>query len=411
MSGLVGLAFTSPSIAVMVINRSVFRAHLYQNRPDDLHAFLQDSDDRLPIVIVDGVSSLRRLSTVQGVHCFLVNDDPLAIQEVAPDALLDAEFDPLFSGFNKKNITPEDLNQALSSPCAFSPEDSTDSKVNSLGENITFREVLSNVTQGRELGDDFVKNVCLYLVGALHRKSWVSRVQKPALALGVPVEKLAELEKFIETTHSAEMLWRAYFNHVEAGVPVEDCVAQTESDFEDLSLLISSLGTEKQKWVKNPKDKPLVVKKKRRVRKLNKSVLQGTSMTIAHNQGVPPGHFDLLSTLSRIDESTGSTKFSRAASAFICKLVDAKVLGQAKRRALSSGASADDVDAVLAFVKEDPVVEPLWKSFCYTSYYPGVAPLDAARKFDVPAAYLSTVLSYKPLALVFEWASWPEELE
>lgn len=407
MPSLVGLAFTSPSIAVMVINRSMFRVHLYHNSPEDLHSFLQEADDRLPVVLVDGISALKRLSSVDGVHSFLVTDDPLALSQIEGVVLLDAESDPMFSGHKKKNITPEELNSALlSSPPSFRLP-ASDSALDDLGDDISFREVLSTVSYDKELGDEFLKNVCSYLVGIIHRKSWVSRVQKPALAMGVPVERLAELEKFIETTHSSEMLWRAFFSHVEASVPLQDAANQFGARIDDLEFIVSVLGTEKPKWVKYPKDKPLVIKTKRRVRKLKGNTIQGTSMNISA-PSLPPDSVDLMSVLSRIDEQTGSTTFSRVASAFICRLVESKSFRSASKKALAAGASPDDLDLVSSFALSDSLV---WKAFCYHSYYIGVSPQDSARKFGVPVQHLSALLSYKPLAYVFEWSSWPDDLE
>ncbi len=422
MTNLVGLAFTSPPIAVMVIDRTRFRVHFYQNKPSELHAFLQEADERLPVVLVDSAADLMRISDVEGVHSFILSEDPRVLSEINGVNLLDAEPDPKYAGFRKVMIRPETLNAALLKRGSFSFTPQALEAMASLRDDVTLRELVQTVVADRDLSDeDFVSNICLYAVGALQKRSWVSRVQKPALNAGISVERMAELEKFIETSPSAEMLWRAYFEHAEGGVPLKDAAAQFEADEQDLGFLVSHIGAKKGlKYVRDPREKPLVFKKKRKVRRLKKMVPQGSSMTISGIAGeelekemakLDDSGFDLDGVLSKIDKSTGSTDFSRIACAYLCGLVDGKVFGGARRQSVNQGAVKKDVVAVSRFIREDPTSQAIWKAFCYYSYYVGVTPAEAAAKFDASLPQLQTVLKYKPMAFVFDYAKWPEELE
>lgn len=420
MTNLVGLAFTSPAIAVMVIDRSRFRVHFYQNRPSELHAFLQEADERLPVVLVDSASDLMRIADVEGIHSFLLSEDPRVLSEINGVTLLDAEPDPKYSGFRKVMIRPETLNAALIKKSSFSFTQESLDAMASLRDDVTLREMIQTVVADKTLADeDFLSNVCLYAVGVLQKRSWVSRVQKPALAAGISVERMAELEKFIETAPSAEMLWRAYFEHAEGGVPLKDAVAQFEADEKDLEFLVSHLGAKKGlKYVRDPREKPLVFKKKRKVRKLKKLPPQGSSMNTSSAAAettemtkLDDSGFDLDAVLSKIDKSTGTTDFSRVACAYLCGLVDGKRFGGARRQAVNQGASKKDIVSVSRYIKEDTSSEAVWKAFCYYSYYVGVTPADAAAKFGTSLPQLQTTLKYKPMAFVFDFVKWPEGME
>lgn len=424
MTTLVGLAFTSPAIAVMVIDRSRFRVHFYQNKPSELHSFLQEADERLPVVLVDSVQDLRRIVDVEGVHAFLLSEDPRVLSEITGITLLDAEPDPKYSGFRKIMIRPEVLNAALFKTGTFSFTPESSEAMSALREDVTLRELIQTVVADKEPPDsDFVANVCFYTVGLLQKRSWISRVQKPALAHGISVERMAELEKFVESAPSAEMLWRAYYDHVEKGVPIKDVVSQFEADEKDLEFVISHIGAtfgQARKFFRDPKDKPLVLRKKRKLKKLKKLSPQGGSMTPTGIDSdvmekemakLDSSGFNLDAVLSKIDKSTGSTDFSRVACAYLCGLVDGNVFGGAKRQSVNHGAVKKDVVAVSRFIKEDPAGDLLWKAFCYCSYYVGVTPADASTKFNTSLPQLQTILKYKPMAFVFEFARWPDELE
>jgi hypothetical protein len=422
MTNLVGLAFTSPAIAVMVIDRSRFRVHFYQNKPSELHAFLQEADERLPVVLVDSAQDLMRIKDVDGIHSFLLSDDPRVLAEINGVTLLDAEQDPKYSGFKKVMIRPETLNAALLKTGSFSFTQAALDAMSSLRDDVTLRELVQSVVGDKSpMDEDFLPNICLYAVGALQKRSWISRVQKPALSAGISVERMAELEKFIETAPSAEMLWRAYFDHAEGGVSAKDAATAFEADEKDLEFLISHIGAKKGlKYVRDPREKPLVFKKKRKVRKLQKLPPQGSSMTTSsiapevmekEMAKLDDSGFDLDAVLAKIDKSTGSTDFSRNACAYLCGLIDGKAFGGARRQSVNHGASKKDVVAVSRYIKEDPASQNIWKAFCYYAYYVGVTPADAATKFNASLPQLQTILKYKPMAFVFEFARWPEELE
>ena len=426
MATLVGLAFTSPAIAVMVIDRTRFRVHFYQNKPSELHAFLQEADDRLPVVLLESVNDLQRVQAVEGIHAFLLSDDPRVLADIQGAIVLDAEPDDKFSGFKKIMIRPDTLNAALLRTETFVLPVDPSAPMSALRDEISFRELLQSVVADRDMDKDFLSNICLYLVGALPKRTWVSRVQKPGLAAGIPVERMAELEKYIETAPSAEMLWRAYYDHAESGVPLHSAALQFEADAKDLDYLISQIGAKKGlKYSRDPRDKPLVMQKKRKVRKLKRLVPQGSSMNpsgtsvktmekqmtkTAVPKVFPTSSFDLEAVLGRIDQAMGGTDFSRTACGYLCGLVDEERFSASRKLAVKNGAEKSDLVAVSQYAKRDTEAASIWKAYCYYSYYVGVTPAEAADKFETPVAQLQTVLKYKPMAFVFEYVKWPEEL-
>lgn len=401
MTSLVGLAFTSPAVAVMVIDRLKFRVHFYQQKPDDLYAFVQDEDERLPVVLLSDVNDFYRVSQVEGVHTFLLSEDPRVLDEIPGCNLLDAKSDPKYPGYQKVMITPEDLNSALLSDAPFEVPEEILSSLSELGDDISFRELLQATIGDLDLGEDFIPNVCKYLVGQLQRRSWESRVQKHSLALGLSVERMAELERFLDTASNVEMLWRSYYAHVEDEVPLQDVVSQFQSNRKDLDFLISVLGTEKpSKWVKNPKDKPYVVKKKRKTRKLSKLAPTPSSMTgsVERRTMTKTAVFDLSGVLAGIDKECHD--FSRASCAYLCGFIDGKAFASYKKSAAKAGISKEILTQIASFIRKD---DDIWKAYCWYVYYLGTSLEEASTMFDVPLVYLETVDRYKPLSFVFDF--------
>lgn len=424
MTTLVGLAFTSPSIAVMVIERSVFRVHYYQGKPDELHAFLQEQDKRKPIVVLTAVNELWRLRDVKKIHGFLLCEDPEILFKINGCNVLDAVSDTEYGGYKQQKIRPEQLNAALVPAGTFQVDEAVLGTLRRLSSDISLRELYQTVTTGKDPDSDFRANVCWYLVGAMQKKSWVSRVQKVALSAGVPVDKIAELERFIETAPSAEMLWRAYYDHAENGVPFEDAVAQFEADAEDLQFIVDAIGVTKgHHYYRNPHERPMVFRPKRKkVKTLKKTLppLSGSSVlpvvlsadtlaTETANMSRDTG-FDLQALLDRFDTSTGNSNFSRVLCAYLCGLVDSSVFVSARESALADGASKKDISQFIKFMRNDTEADGIWKAYCYYSFYVGVTAGDAASKYGISLAKLDTVLKYKPMAYVFDFVMWPDEL-
>ena len=414
MANLVGLAFTSPAIAVMVIDRTKFRVHFYQNKPSELHSFLQEQDERLPVVLLDSVLDLQRIHQVEGIHSFLLSDDPRVIAEIPGANLLDATPDDKFSGFKKIMITADDINSALLASTAFTLPEDPASPLASLRDEISFCELLQSVVADRKMDPEFIPSVCSYLAGTLPKRSWVSKVQKPGLAIGIPIERMAELEKYIETAPSAEMLWRSYFDHVESGISLESVVSQFESNLKDLEFIISHVGAEKgQKFARDPRDKPLVMQKKRKVRKLQRLVPQGSSMTpitVKKTSMTDTASFDLKALLEKFDSVTASYDFSRVVCARLCGFVDADKFKAARKAALAASVSKADMAQLNQYLSDAEGVSNVWKAYCFYSYYVGVSPTSASEKFNVPLANLQTIIKYKPMAFVFSYDTWPSEL-
>ena len=435
MPNLVGLAFTSPQIAIMVCDRAQFRVHYYQNRPNELHSFLQETDTRLPVVIVKSVSDLNRIKDVDGIHAMLLFDDPEVMAQIDGIRILDAETDPEYAGYKKKVASASTLNSSLLKRGDFRLNPAALSSLAVLSADISFGTLLKTVIGTIDLPDDFIEHVCLYAVGALQRRSWVSRVQKTGLAAGISVEKMAELEKFIEQSPPCERLWRAFYDHKEDGVPITDLVEQFGAHEEDLRFLVAALcGKEGLHYYKNPRTSPVVVKKARKKRKLTPSQeatrdekrrggpSMGTSVdtdmledAMEDVDRMEDSGFDLVGSLSAIDEATSAGEvpyaFSRMACARLCGLVKATRYNAACKQAVSDGADKKSVAAVRDYIKEDGEAKSLWKAYCRSAYFIGVSISDAASEFEAPEHKLKAIMAYKPMAYVFEFASWPNQLE
>lgn len=437
MTNLIGLAFTSPQIAIMVTDREQFRVHYYQNRPHELHAFLQEKDDRLPVVILKSVHDLGRVKSVKGVHAMMLFDDPETMAKIDGINILDAVPDSEFSGYRKRVVPREKLNEALSKEGKFTFDPKALGAVKALSSDITFRELVQTTVGKHEVPEDFLENVCLYLLGAMQKKSWVARVQKKGLSAGIPVEKMAELEKFIEQAPAGERLWRALYEVYEGGVSAQDAADQLEADEDDINFVSKLLGKrEGLRYSRNPRDKPMVVKKPRKKRltagqKATKKERQKGGRSIStkkssvdkkklakaqkENEEMTTTGFDLVETLKRIDDATKSGDipyaFSRMACARLCGLVKARPYNAACKQAVADGADKQDVASVRSYIKDDPEAKALWLAYCQTAYFVEVSPEDAAKEAEVPATKLNAVTAYKPMAYVFEFVNWPKQLE
>lgn len=435
MPNLVGLAFTSPQIAIMVCDRARFRVHFYQNRPNELHAFLQEQDARLPVVIVKSVHDLNRVKDVEGIHAMMLFDDPETMAKIEGIKILDAETDDEYAGYKKKVASSDKLNAALLKKGSFRLDAKAVSALRSLSKDITFRELVKTVIGKRKVPDNFLEYVCLYLAGTLQKKSWVARVQKPGLSAGISIEKMAELEKFIEQAPAGEMLWRAFYEVNEDGVSAHDAAEQLEANEEDLKFLVKVLGKrEGLHYYRNPRTKPLIVKKKRKRRKLTESQAatkkekQRGGPTIAsivdtkmlaealeETDRMKDEGFDLVGTLSAIDAATKAGEipyaFSRMACAKLCGLVKARQYNGACKQAILDGADKKDVASVREYIKEDEEAKGLWRAYCQAAYFVGVTQEKAAKEFKVPLRKLKAVMAYKPMAYLFEFVAWPKQLE
>lgn len=435
MPNLVGLAFTSPQIAIMVCDRKQFRVHYYQNRPNELHAFLQERDARLTVVIVKSVHDLNRVKDVEGIHAMMLFDDPETMAQIEGISILDAETDDEYAGYKKKVASSAKLNAALLQKGSFRLDAKAISALSSLSKDITFRELVKTVIGKKKVPENFLEHVCLYLAGALQKRSWVARVQKPGLSAGISIEKMAELEKFIEQAPAGEMLWRAFYDVNEDGVPVRDAADQLEANESDLEFLVKTLGKrEGLHYYRNPRTKPLIVKKKRKRRKLTESQAatkkekQRGGPTISSTvdteilaeamedmDRMKDEGFDLAGTLSTIDKVTKGGEvpyaFSRMACARMCGLVKARPYNGACKQAVLDGADKRDVASIREYIRENEEAKALWRAYCKASYFIGVTQAEAAKEFKVPPHKLKAVMAYKPMAYVFEFVMWPKQLE
>lgn len=436
MTNLVGLAFTSPQIAIMVLDRDRFRVHYYQNRPNELHAFLQERDKRRPVVLVKSVRDLNRVKDVDGIHAMMLFDDPETMAKIEGISILDAETDEEYAGYKKRVASAAQINAALLKKGSFRLDPKALEALGSLSNDISFQELVKSVIGKKEVPDEFLENVCLYLAGALQKKSWVARVQKPGLSAGISVERMAELEKFIEQSPTGEMLWRAFYEVNEDDVPLHDAAEQFEANEDDLKFLVDTLGKrEGLHYYRNPRTKPLVIKKKRKRRKLTESQAatkkekQRGGRTISsavdtkmleealeEMESMSDEGFDLVGILHKIDAATQDEEevpyaFSRMACARLGGLVKARPFNAACKQAVMDGADKKDVTEIRDFIRNDEEAKALWKAYCQAAYFVGVTVEEAAKEFDVPLPKLKAVMAYKPMAYLFEFVAWPKQLE
>jgi len=404
-TGLVGVSFTTPSVIVTVLDRDKFRAHLYHT-PSALHAFLQEEDVRLPIVILSSIRDLKKVEKVEGVHSFLLVEDPRALFEIEGAVVLDAEPEEKYTGYTKKMITPDELNDALWSTSPFSFTQAAIDALGELSSDISFHELVKLVIPYDGLPAAYETDICMYQVRALQRRSWVARVQKPGIKAGVPVENMAEIEKYIDTSPISYLLWRAYYDHAVNGLSVEDVVSQYEVSRNDVNYLVSVLGDSDLRYCKRPEDSPMVVRKHRKVRKLKPAGLKGTSM----KPKATTSDSKLRALLAPVEKHAG-LDFSRSLCAFLGGLLSKKDVSTACRDAVKQGASKADVKALLSWANTDEA-DALRLAYCHYTSHVGVTASAAAAAYSVPPADLKTVLHYKPLPFVCRSAfvRWPSSL-
>jgi len=415
MTTLVGIAYTAPEIAVMSLDRELFRAFVYEGRPGELHAFLQSTDDRHSVVLLRSISELVRVQNVAGVGAFLLFDEPSVMAEIEGINLIDSEKDGIV--FAKRQISVAELNAALLQPGEFTVPEDLRSSVQRLSQSISLVQLLDGIEPyEKDLPTEWYTTVCSYLAGQLQKRSWVARGQKPALSASVPVEKIAEIEKFIQDAPSGEMLWRAYYDHVENDVPVDDVCAQYECPAADLAYMVKRLGSKKgHKYYRSPMDKPMVIKKKRKVRKKkSKKATKEKAHTPskkAKTADEAPAH-PILAHVREVTQATKSHDFVRHVAARVVGLTSKRSFTFACKRAVKGGGSEDLVAAVQDFVESDTegLVGPVRAAFCHYSYHRGVKPKDAAEKYGASTWLFKLVLAAKPLAYVATWADWPEEV-
>jgi hypothetical protein len=249
MSKLVGLAFTSPGLAVCVIDREKYRVCYHdQSTAADFRLFLQQKDDRKPVVFV---TSARVLAEIQPmgegtVESYVLFSDPAILTEIKGIHLPDITGEAA-GGWTRVNITPDEFNAILDKGATetFEVTEKALTASGDLTKGITFKELVEAVEASyRELGKDstdMVLQACRYVTKLISKKTWVSSARKPALNAGISVKVLAELEKSIETDKAAEELWRAFYELATNGTDSQKILTNYAVTKDDIDLLVNKL--------------------------------------------------------------------------------------------------------------------------------------------------------------------------
>jgi hypothetical protein len=250
MAKLIGLAFTSPGVAVITVDREKYRVFYHdRSTASDFRIFLQQKDGRKPVVFLKSVRDLPELQKMgEGeVESFVLFEDPSVLCQIEGTKLPDVTGDATI-GWTKRIVTPEEFNSLLSNDEkeTFTVTEKALAVNGELTKGITFKELIQAVTASyKELqtdSKDFVIAACKYITKQINKKAWVSSARKPALAVGVNVKVLAELEKAIETDKASEELWRAFYGFVVNSEDRAKIITSYAINQDDFEFIVANLN-------------------------------------------------------------------------------------------------------------------------------------------------------------------------
>lgn len=250
---LIGLAFTSPGVAFIAIDRSKYRVYYHeQSSLTDFRLFLSNKDDRKPVVFVNSVRDLVDLDKVteDKVENFVLFEDPKVLFNIEGAILPDFRKDPVLD-WVKITITQDYFNKLLEAPsenCSFNVTDKALVSSNLNTAPITFFELVQAVEACyADKGVDsstFTTAACKYVTKLISKKAWVSLGRKPALAAGIPIKAIAEVEKSIETSKLADEIWRAFYEYTTSNVSLSELSVKYVVTLQDLDFIVKTLKAE-----------------------------------------------------------------------------------------------------------------------------------------------------------------------
>jgi hypothetical protein len=91
---------------------------------------------------------------------------------------------------------------------------------------------------------EFSTWACKYVTKLINKKTWVASARKPALALGIPIKTLAELEKSIETSKTSDEIWRAFYDFSANGISIEEAINKYAVAKDDMEFIVNKLQAE-----------------------------------------------------------------------------------------------------------------------------------------------------------------------
>lgn len=254
MASLTGLAYTSPAVAVLAIDHKLYKVHIYQSgQLAALHLFLQSADSRKSIVFVTSISDLAYIREEENIWGIVLFEDVEAMQKITGITIIDGVENS--AQWNRRQVSPIELNNVLSrqDTTKFDITEDALEFASKLTTPITFRELLCGILQKlSELGKEheqliFRESTCKYIVGLATKRQWSTKVLKPILALGIDVNSLVELEKWLDTTVAAKALKKSYNRIVESACSADKAAAEFKADVTDLNYIIEVIGVQKRK--------------------------------------------------------------------------------------------------------------------------------------------------------------------
>lgn len=259
----IGLAFTSFTAVLPAIDKEKFRTVLYQGALEELKQTAELEKDRKLVVIVRNLQSLRPVLGVPGVDGIIFFEDPNVLGQVKGLHTIDCDTDGGSHGWRKINFNASQLNALLSQTSDIALE--FDDRV--------VKDVESKLAAPAGLVDILTKmliplptfersqvetHACLYIAGMLHKRSWKPRIATFVSQHSETLEPFIEFERFAKKSDEAKMLWRAWYDHVEQDMSLDDASAKYKASKPDLEYMLSVIkpGKGSNKYYYNPQDTP-----------------------------------------------------------------------------------------------------------------------------------------------------------
>lgn len=260
---LLGLAYTVPSVAVLAINRDACRVYLYEpGALNSLKLFLQQEDRRTSVVLVRTLNELRSiLQSGLDVGTVILFETFKVMSLIEGIYILDSK------DGERVFVRPGDLHISIQGDSRPVSIDKAWHVARNLENEINFRDLVRVVTTVK----DFDKIVCQYLVGLINKKAWVDLARKPALAAGVTIEALAELERYVDTSKGADLLWRSFHMFTAQNLPLATIVDVHSVDKYDFEYICEILAVEQGQKLDFAAPPPVDSKKAKRKKAKSKT--------------------------------------------------------------------------------------------------------------------------------------------
>ncbi len=243
----IALAWAGPELTILDIDRTKYRPVIVRDASSrkELELALAAQDPRGLVAVIDGVGAFSRIADLP-IAGFIVHDTLAALAQVQGVQILDQE--PGRTDPAMRRIRIDEVHAILDGSVPSAPFTVPHSLVKvsaELAKKITLRELVAKVQKkGAEIvTEEFVLKTCERIAGRVHKSTWVARVRKPALAAGLDVQVLGELERFIEDSSVSEGLWKGFYALVESAKDIVEIEKLYDVRADDLYYLREVLGS------------------------------------------------------------------------------------------------------------------------------------------------------------------------